>query len=108
MGILLQQGRDFDAHDNATSGDVAVVNETMARHYWPKSSAIGGSVIVDKRPRRIVGIVHDYAYRTLTTPIPRRSSTCPWHKALQATATSLSRCAPAPQPPRSYLSCVRR
>jgi predicted permease len=64
MGILLQQGRDFDAHDNATSGDVAVVNETMARHYWPKSSAIGGSVIVDKRPRRIVGIVHDYAYRT--------------------------------------------
>lgn len=63
-GIRLQQGRDFDVHDNAKSGDVAVVNETMARRYWPKSSAIGGSVIVDKRPRRVIGIVKDYAYHS--------------------------------------------
>jgi len=63
MRIPLQQGRDFDVHDNPSSPDVAIVNEAMARRYWPKSSAIGGSVIVDKRPRRVIGIVSDYAYR---------------------------------------------
>jgi predicted permease len=63
MHIQLQQGRDFDQHDNESSGDVAIVNQAMARRYWPNSSAIGGSVIVDKRPRRVIGIVSDYAYR---------------------------------------------
>jgi predicted permease len=62
MGIRTQQGREFDVHDNNSSADVAIVNEAMARRYWPNSSAIGGSVIVDKRPRRVIGIVSDYAY----------------------------------------------
>jgi putative ABC transport system permease protein len=62
MGIRMQQGRDFDVHDNKSSADIAIVNQAMANHYWPNSSAIGSSVIVDKRPRRIVGIVSDYAY----------------------------------------------
>jgi predicted permease len=63
IGIRMQQGREFDVHDNKSSADVAIVNEAMARRYWPNTSAIGGSVIVDKRPRRVVGIVSDYAYR---------------------------------------------
>jgi predicted permease len=62
MGIPVQQGREFSNNDNSTSPDVAVVNETMARRYWPKGDAVGSSVIVNKRPRRIVGVVHDYAY----------------------------------------------
>ena len=56
------QGREFDTHDNATSTAVAVINESMAHRYWPKGDAIGNNVIVDQRPRRIVGIVRDYAY----------------------------------------------
>ena len=62
MRIRLQQGRDFDVHDNASSADVAIVNEAMARRYWPKTGAVGASIIVDKRPRRVIGIVSDYAY----------------------------------------------
>lgn len=34
----------------------------MARRYWPNTTAIGASVIVDKRPHRVIGIVSDYAY----------------------------------------------
>ena len=64
MRIPLLQGRDFDRQDNATSSDVAIVNESMARRYWPKGGAIGSSVIVNKRPRHIVGIAHDYAYHS--------------------------------------------
>jgi ABC-type antimicrobial peptide transport system permease subunit len=62
MGIAMRQGREFDIHDNASSAAVAVINESMAHRYWPKGDAMVSSVIVDKRPRRIVGIVRDYAY----------------------------------------------
>ena len=41
MGLRLREGRDFDGHDDAGAPAVAVVNETMARSYWPGESAIG-------------------------------------------------------------------
>jgi predicted permease len=69
MGIALRQGREFDTHDNASAAPVAVINESMAHRYWPKGDAMGSSVIVDKRPRRIVGIVRDYAYNDTTDPL---------------------------------------
>ncbi len=62
MDIGMGQGREFDTHDDATSTAVAVINQSMAHRYWPKGDAIGSNVIVDQRPRRIVGIVRDYAY----------------------------------------------
>jgi predicted permease len=62
MGIGMRQGRDFDAHDNASSPDVAIVNEPMAQRYWPKGDAIGHSVIVGDKPRQIVGVVRNYTY----------------------------------------------
>jgi len=40
MGIPLRQGRGFDDGDNELAMPVAIVNETMARSYWP-SGAIG-------------------------------------------------------------------
>jgi predicted permease len=72
MGIALREGRDFSPQDNAASAAVALVNESMAQRYWPKGGAVGSSVIVDKRPRRIVGIVQDYAYAdpSNTDPTP--------------------------------------
>ncbi len=64
MGIRFQQGRDFDMHDAPSSPDVAIINETMAHRYWPKGGALGATVVVDKRPRHIIGIVQNYAYHT--------------------------------------------
>lgn len=40
MGIPVMQGRSFDEGDNELSIPVAIVNETMAREYWP-GEAIG-------------------------------------------------------------------
>jgi predicted permease len=62
MGIPMNQGRDFDVHDNASSSDVAIVNEPMAQRYWPKGDAIGHSVVVGDKPRQIVGVVRNYTY----------------------------------------------
>jgi predicted permease len=41
MGIPIKQGRPFDDRDNEQSTYVAIVNETMAREYWPGENAIG-------------------------------------------------------------------
>jgi hypothetical protein len=62
MGISMRQGGEFDTQDDASSTAVAVISEAMAHRYWPKGDAISSNVIVDKRPRRIVGILRDYAY----------------------------------------------
>ena len=62
MRIQLQQGRDFTRDDAATAPNVAIVNEVMARKYWPKGNALGSSIVVDKVQRTIVGVIHTYAY----------------------------------------------
>jgi predicted permease len=62
-GIPVIAGRSFTAADSATSLKVAVVNETLARHFFPKGDALGRSLTIDidtvKGPWQIVGIVRD-------------------------------------------------
>jgi putative ABC transport system permease protein len=41
MHIPLHQGRYFDNRDNAQSMNVAIINETMARQYWPGENVLG-------------------------------------------------------------------
>lgn len=41
MGIPLLRGRYFNEQDRADSGLVAIVNETLARRYWPGEDPIG-------------------------------------------------------------------
>jgi len=63
MKTPLLRGRDFTLHDNAASSWVAIVNETMARRFWPNEDAIGKHIRVDlspeDRPREIIAVVHD-------------------------------------------------
>ena len=44
MGQPLVEGRDFDDHDRDTSDSVVIVNEAMARRFWPNETAIGRRV----------------------------------------------------------------
>jgi putative ABC transport system permease protein len=56
------RGREFDDRDSASGMAVALVNETMARRYWPDEDPIGQTIAVDfynDQPRQIVGIVPD-------------------------------------------------
>ncbi len=41
MRIALAEGREFSDLDHAQSAPVAIVNETMARRYWPGQSPLG-------------------------------------------------------------------
>jgi hypothetical protein len=64
MGIRVAQGRVFDAGDNETSLRVAVVNETLARDFWPQGKAIGEELMPGVR---IVGVVGDIRQEALDT-----------------------------------------
>ncbi len=62
IGMTLQDGRFFDAHDDERGQPVAIVNETMARQYWPGLNPIGRRFHLsgaDKPWRTIVGVVGD-------------------------------------------------
>ena len=41
MGIRLVRGRFFDDRDRPDSPPVAIINETLARRYWPKEDPVG-------------------------------------------------------------------
>ncbi len=60
-GMRLTRGRAFDETDR-TGPHVAIVNETMARRYWPGRSAIGGRVrlrLPEQEWREVIGVVAD-------------------------------------------------
>jgi hypothetical protein len=41
LNVPVLQGRAFDSRDSATSPWVVIVNQSMARKYWPDSNPIG-------------------------------------------------------------------
>ena len=57
------QGREFNDRDTASAPFVAVINQTMAKRYWPNESPIGKQIRLDYVPdeplREIVGVVSD-------------------------------------------------
>ena len=46
MGISLRAGREFDERDTGESERVVIINETMARRFWPHGDAIGTRIKV--------------------------------------------------------------
>ncbi|HEY1249976.1 MAG TPA: ADOP family duplicated permease [Thermoanaerobaculia bacterium] len=65
LQVPLAAGREFEASDRGDAPPVAVVNEAMARRYWPGRSPIGRLLTVDK-PRRVVGVVRDARFASLS------------------------------------------
>ncbi|MDO8678279.1 MAG: ABC transporter permease [Acidobacteriota bacterium] len=75
LGVRLLEGRDVDASDSTGGPDVAVINQTMARKFWPDESAVGHTfqTINPTRSRtyRIVGVVADHKrHGVLERPSP--------------------------------------
>ena len=75
MNIPLRQGRYFTKGDNEHSMPVAIINETMARQYWPGENTLGrrfkiGSPDDPERPwTTIVGIVADVRQMGIDEPV---------------------------------------
>jgi putative ABC transport system permease protein len=71
MSIRLASGRFFTDVDRAGAPPVAIVNETMARSYWPGQSPIGRRVTFTgtRDAREIVGVIRDVRHWGLGLPV---------------------------------------
>jgi putative ABC transport system permease protein len=65
LRVPVIRGREFSPRDTRDSPPVAIINDAMARRYWPGEDPIGQRVTVTivsgEQPREIVGIVGDTA-----------------------------------------------
>ncbi|MGD8331345.1 MAG: ADOP family duplicated permease [Acidobacteriota bacterium] len=69
LGLRLLAGRGIGDTDRAGTLPVVVVNESLARLYWPYGDALGAQVTIGGdgtfTPRTVVGIVSDARYHEL-------------------------------------------
>lgn len=66
--IHVIRGRTFNERDNHAGAPVVIINETMARQFWPKGDPLQDRILIGKGvmpqldnepPRQIIGIVAD-------------------------------------------------
>jgi predicted permease len=75
LQIPIVMGRGFDPNDIEGSGNVAIINETMASKFWPGGNPIGRRFVMGAfdggDSYEIVGVARDSKYVTLseTTPL---------------------------------------
>jgi predicted permease len=66
--IPVIKGRAFDERDTASGAPVVVINQTMAKRFWPNGDPLNDKILIGKgimreleteQPRQIIGIVSD-------------------------------------------------
>jgi putative ABC transport system permease protein len=77
LGTPLLHGRYFTENDTGQSAGVVIINDAMARQYWPNQDPIGqrmtigrvmGPAFADSAPRQVVGVVGDFRDMSLGQP----------------------------------------
>jgi predicted permease len=77
LGVRMLKGRDFSFTDDARAPGVAIVNETMARLFWPDGDPLRDQLVIgrgmrpayDQEPvRQIIGVVGDVRDTRLMDP----------------------------------------
>jgi predicted permease len=67
IGVPLLRGRDFAPSDTADSPQVVIVNETMARRFWPDQDPIGKRFRFSGQEQltEVIGVARDSKYNFL-------------------------------------------
>ena len=94
-GLTLLEGRGFTATDDEDAPRVVIVNEAMAKRYWPGRSPVGELIHTDEfegTPHQVVGVVQDYKVRSLGES-PRPYLHFPWWQEPSRNVTVLARTA---------------
>ncbi|HJQ40301.1 MAG TPA: ABC transporter permease [Thermoanaerobaculia bacterium] len=65
LGLPVVRGRDFTEADMKSKTPIAIVNEEMARHFWPNGDALGGVLMDGEERTTVVGIVRTTKVRSL-------------------------------------------
>ena len=69
MGIPLKQGRTFSVQEGLQGAAVVLVDEQLARRFWPNGDALGKHIKYDSpTPHEIIGVVGDVRNYGSETP----------------------------------------
>lgn len=68
IGATLVSGREFTRADREGSPNVAIINEQMAKKFWPGRNPIGEHFNTRRQDVQVVGVVRDSIYRDLREP----------------------------------------
>jgi ABC-type antimicrobial peptide transport system permease subunit len=86
LGIALLEGRDVAETDLPSAPGVVVINESMAKKYWPGGSALGRRLrtrTLEGPEYEVVGVVADYKLRSVgESPTPGLHFAVPQHPGL--------------------------
>jgi predicted permease len=77
VGIPILVGRGIGSQDTASSPRVAVINEAMAKFYFPGANPIGRKFVIDDPAQRdrvieVVGVCKDFRDHSLRKSVDRR------------------------------------
>jgi len=107
MGIPLIAGRGFTDADTAQAPAVVIVNQTIARRFWPNSDPLGGHLLLDygaARTVEIVGVAGDVKSESLD----RDDWPTIYHPYPQAPAQAMTVAMRTVGPPLSLASAAAR
>jgi predicted permease len=68
VGVPILEGRAFTEDDLEGARRVVVINETMARRYWPGKSALGEQIYTEgfeAAPHEVVGVARNHKVRSV-------------------------------------------
>ncbi|HUJ23563.1 MAG TPA: FtsX-like permease family protein, partial [Bryobacteraceae bacterium] len=105
MRIPLARGREFTEHDDAAAPRVAMVNQTLARRYWPHEDALGKHILIGRQtaPAEIVGVLGDVRNISVSSDV-QPEFFVPWKQLPWASVQLVIRTQGEPQ---SIASAVR-
>jgi putative ABC transport system permease protein len=63
MGIPLLEGRAFDEQLDRSTPAIVVINESMARRYWQRGTAVGSRIRLEGEWVTVIGVASDVRYR---------------------------------------------
>jgi putative ABC transport system permease protein len=93
--VRLVDGRLFESHDDAAGTPVVIVNETLARQFWPGRSPIGRSLKADGDTLEVVGVARNGKYMNIGEA-PRPAIYRPFAQTVPSSATLAIRTDGAP------------
>jgi predicted permease len=101
LAIPLVEGRDFNWFDTETAPPIVIVNETLARRFWPGQRAVGQRIRPLGEPEgtgtmEVVGVARDSKYVSVGED-PRPFAYRPFAQAYTPQLTMLVRAAGAPR-----------
>jgi putative ABC transport system permease protein len=62
VGARLEKGREFNEFDLPSTAPVVIINDAMARRFWPGQDPVGKALQIDKKDFQIVGVVEAGRY----------------------------------------------